>query len=106
MNSKYQMYIYVCFHDPKTINSIPNQGCRFHIPAPVIEHRPGGLGLDDIKYLLESEDRDESYEFPPAPPPGTKFTERVIGARILPTRMLFIVSLTFPFTNVKKNCIS
>ena len=96
------MYTYVCFLDEKSLSRIPSSGHTFHIPAPVIEDRPGGLGLDDIKNLLESTDRDEAFEFTPVSSPGTKIGGRVIGARIIRPRMLFIVPLTFSFTNVKK----
>lgn len=106
MTNKYQMYTYVCFLDSKSIKKIPSSGYTFHITAPVEEDRPGGIGLDDIKHLLESTDVDESFEFDPVSSAGTKFGERVIGARITRSRMLFIVPLTFTFTNVEKNRIS
>ena len=96
------MYNYVCFLELKSVRRVPKMGYTFQIPAPVMEDRPGGPGLDDIKHLLESTDVDESFQFAPAPSPGTKNTERIIGARIIRARMLFIVPLTFSFTNVKK----
>lgn len=92
------MHTYVVFADEKSIEYIPKEGFAFLIPAPNIEERPGGPGLDDIRHLLDREDRDESFEFQPTTkPPG-----RLIGGRITHTGMLFIVPSTFSFTNVKK----
>jgi hypothetical protein len=86
--NKYQMYSYVIFLRPESAKKVPLSGYTFHIPAPVImENRPGGLGLDDISHLLESADIDKSFEFAPVPPIGTKYEERIIGARISRRRM-------------------
>ena len=102
MRNRYQLYIFVCFLDPKSTKKIPNAGYTFHIPAPVNEGRPGGVGLDDIKHLLESADRDKSFEFTPTPPSGTKPEGRIIGA-LIRRCMFFIVPLTFSFTKVENN---
>ena len=60
--------------------------------------RPGGLGLEDIRHLLDSVDIEESsFESPTETNP----TERIIGGYISPC-MSFIVHLTISFTNVKK----
>ena len=99
MTNRYQMYTYVVFSDPKSIAKIPKKGYTFKISAPVMEDRPGGPGLDDIKHLLESADEVKDFEFELSPVPRG----RVIGARILSTRMLLIVLLPFSFTNVKNH---
>jgi len=54
-------------------------GDTFYILVPVIEKRPGGLGLDDIRHLLDSADIEKSYEFACTEPNPT---EKVIGAKI------------------------
>lgn len=77
------MYIYIVFRDQESLERIPKEGHSFHIPAFVIEDKPGGPGLDDVKHLLDSTDRDESFEFPSAASPDLKNSkERVIGFRI------------------------
>jgi hypothetical protein len=96
VDTSYQMHVYVCFVDPESRNRIPKSGSSFTIPAPVIEDRPGGPGLDDIKHLLEVKDRDPSFEF-------TQGEGRLIGVRIIRSGMLFIVPLTFSFTKREKN---
>jgi hypothetical protein len=94
--NKYQFDIYVLFLDPQSYQKIsPLHGETFYILVPVIENRPGGLGLDDIRHLLDSADREESFKFACTEPNPT---EKVIGAKIK-RRMLFIVHLTFSFTN-------
>ena len=93
------MYTYVVFHDQESLRRVPKEGQSFHIPAPVIEDKPGGLGLDDIRHLLDSTGRDESFKLPSAA--STKLEEskeRMIGARIERAGML---SVTFLLTNVK-----
>lgn len=88
------MNAYIVFLDPKSVENIPKEGYTFHIPAPVIEDRPGGIGLDDIRHLLDSEDRDKSFDFQSALTSyETKAPERIIGGRITPARMSFIVLL-------------
>jgi len=76
MTNRYQMFSYVCFLDPKSRDKIPKSGYTFKIPPPVMEDRPGGPGLDDIKHLLESVDEVEFSLIPKG---------RVIGARIFST---------------------
>lgn len=77
------MYTYVVFHDEESLRRVPKEGQSFHIPAPVIEGKPGGLGLDDIRHLLDSTDRDEFFELPSAASLDIEESkERMIGARI------------------------
>lgn len=102
MANKYQMHNYVVFLDPKSLKDIPNSGYTFYIPAPDMEDRPGGPGLDDISHLLESSDKDESFNFPHINTLDPKSLKRVIGAQIKRIRMLFFVPLTFSFTKLKK----
>jgi len=87
--------IYVLFLDYQSLQRISESGDTFYIISPIIiEKRPGGLGLDDIRHLLDSADIEKSYEFASTEPNPT---EKVIGATIT-RRMLFIVHLTFFFT--------
>lgn len=100
MNNKYQLHTFVSFSDHKSRTRIPLSGCTFLIPAPVIEDRPGGPGLDDIRHLLDSADRDESFEFAVASEANSM---RVIGAHITRSGMLFIVPSNFLFYQREKN---
>jgi len=44
---------------------VPVEGEVFHVPAPPGDPtRPGGVGLDDLKDLLESQDRIDDVELP------------------------------------------
>lgn len=83
MTNKYQKFTYVCFLDRKSRDKIPSSGDVFDIAAPVMEDRPGGPGLNDIKHLLESSDVVDDFElelkFSPVP------NERVISAQIFRT---------------------
>lgn len=77
------MYTYVVFQDQESLKRVPKEGQSFHVPAPLIEDKPGGLGLDDIRHLLDSTDRDEFFQLPSAASVETEASkERVIGARI------------------------
>ena len=80
VKNRYQVHTYVVFCDQESIQRVPRAGQSFYIPAPVIEDKPGGPGLDDIRHLLDITDRDESFDFPSASSPEIR--ERVIGARI------------------------
>jgi hypothetical protein len=75
------------------VERIPINGGTFVIPAPVANDRPGGFGLDDIRHLLDSTDRDESLESSHE----NETEERVYYAKIIRASMLFIVPLTFLF---------
>ena len=94
------MYSYVVFRDQESVGNIPRSGYTFHIPAPVIDDRPGGLGLDDIRHLL---DGDRPFEFQSVASLDTRTLGRVIGGRIKRARMLFIIPLTFSFSEKKIN---
>lgn len=97
------MFTYVVFRNQESIQRIPKTGQSFHIPAPIIEDKPGGLGLDDIRHLLHITDRDVSFEFPSAASPEMKESkERVIGARIERAGIFIHFPFIFLFTNVKK----
>jgi len=97
------MYTHVIFADPSSARMIPGQGCTFHITAAHIEERPGGPGLDEIKHLLYSAERDDTFEFSTTSSiDAQKSAERVIGARISRTRMLFIVPFTYLFYQREK----
>ena len=78
------MHIYVVFRDQESLELIPKSGSySFYIPSTAIEEKPGGLGLDDIKHLLDSTERDEFFEFPSAASLDKKKSkERKIGAVI------------------------
>ena len=93
------MYSYVVFRDQESVGNIPKSGYTFHIPAPVIDDRPGGLGLDDIRHLLDSTNGDTSFEFQSIASLEIKTLGRVIGGRIKRARMLFIVPFQLSLTN-------
>lgn len=96
MKNRYQVFAYVLFHDQESLQRVPKEGHTFYIPAPVIENKPGGIGLDDIRHLLNSTDRDESFEFPSAASLEIKdFKERMIGARIERASMCIHCPFTF-----------
>jgi hypothetical protein len=44
---------------------VPEKGDVLHVPAPLIDlTRPGGVGLDDLHGLLESQDRVDELKLP------------------------------------------
>ena len=92
MHNKYQVLGYIVFRDKKSIDLMPKLGQSFFISAPVIEAQPGGPGLDDIKHLLDSTDRDETFEFQSASSLNTKGSRkrRYIGAKIGPAGIHFL----------------
>ena len=94
MKNKYQIYSYVIFADPESLRRVPKEGQSFHVPAPVIEDKPGGLGLDDIRHLLESRDREESFELPSAASLDSEQSkQRIIGVRIERSGMFYSLFL-------------
>jgi hypothetical protein len=97
MRDKYQMFCHILFLDHKSMIKIETAGHKFVVPAPIKEDRPGGFGLDDVRHLLDSADVDESFDLPSM---VTESKERMIIFRITRAGMLFIVPLTFSFTNV------
>ena len=103
VKNAYQGLTFVVFRDKKSIKLIPDGGQKFSIPAPVIEDRPGGLGLADIEHLLDSKDRDEFFEFPSASNEIKNSKERIIVAQIWRSCKLFIVPLIFSFQREEKN---
>ena len=105
VENAYQPLTFVVFRDKESLKLIPDGGQKFSIPAPVIEDRPGGVGLAEIEHLLDSKDRDEFFELPSASNEIVNPKERIIVAQIWSSCKLFIVPLIFSFTNVEKNKI-
>ena len=100
IQNEYIFDIHVLFLDPQSRQRIsPLYGDTFYILVPIIENRPGGLGLDDVRHLLDSADIEDSFEFASTAPDPT---EKVIGAKIT-RRMLFICPFNFLFYKREKN---
>lgn len=107
IKNRYQVYTYVVFRDQESFKRVPKEGQSFHIPAPVIENKPGGLGLDDIRHLLDSTDRDETFQLPSAASLETEASkERLIGARIERSCMSIYRPFNFHLYQCEKHCIS
>ncbi|KAF8653312.1 hypothetical protein AX16_004012 [Volvariella volvacea WC 439] len=51
--SEYQSSVIVVFKDPESYKRLPLEPETFHVSEPLVLDQPGGIGLDDLKELLE-----------------------------------------------------
>ncbi|KAI0667090.1 hypothetical protein C8Q78DRAFT_1056450 [Trametes maxima] len=59
LSNRYTDFFLADFVDEESLNRIPEKGTNIRVEVPVIpKGRPGGIGLDDLQGLLQSQDWD------------------------------------------------